>query len=207
MLFCVIPSQLQATRGRKARGTTSLLGGVSMGFFASLGKKRVSEAEAAGAFVLANVKRAEEVWPKVAKGVNATFGTSLPFDRNAVCQFALAILALEMEALPRLFPADQATRIREHVYTCVSGPYSGPGAREGLQEYHYIWMQAREEGKDAMDVLTRTLLDRLGVAVTTASWSNELSESWSLEYQLSMVLIRSGAVSWKDITSKYRITP
>ena len=65
-----------------------------MGFFASLGKKRVSEAEAAGAFVLANVKRAEEVWPKVAKGVNATFGTSLPFDRNAVCQFALAILLL-----------------------------------------------------------------------------------------------------------------
>ena len=58
-----------------------------------------------------------------------------------------------------------------------------------------------------MDVLTRTLLDRLGVAVTTASGSNELSESWSLEYQLSMVLIRSGAVSWKDITSKYRITP
>ena len=153
--------------------------------------------------MLANVKRAE-VWSKVAKGVNATFGTSLPFDRNAVCQFALAILALEMGS-PTPLPADQATRIREHVYTCVSGPTQGQ-VRARVCIYHSIWMQAREEGKDAMDVLTDTTRQTWGSSDYT-SGSNELSESWSLEYQLSMVLIRSGAVSWKDITSKYRITP
>jgi len=85
-----------------------------MGLF---GKKSLTEIEVAGQFVLAVAEGVHQQWPEIVNELKRTLQPEDPIsdDRYAGFEFSLAVIAVEIQALPDLLPSDQASRIREFV--------------------------------------------------------------------------------------------
>lgn len=83
-----------------------------MGLF---GKKKLSEIEAAGQFVLMVTKGVQQHWPGIDSELKAMFlsGDSISDDQYASFEFVLAVIATQIQALPNLLAADQASHVRE----------------------------------------------------------------------------------------------
>ncbi|MGB5196443.1 MAG: hypothetical protein WBN64_05190 [Candidatus Deferrimicrobium sp.] len=72
-----------------------------MGLF---GKQKISETAIAGQFVLHVCRGVEESWPKIAEELRELFrdDASVLDDQFAPFEFALAVVATQMQALPNL---------------------------------------------------------------------------------------------------------
>ncbi len=176
-----------------------------MGLF---GKKRLTEIEAAGQFVLMATKGVQQQWPQIVEGLKGILQAenAISDDRYASLEFALAVIAFQIQALPNLLPSDQAGRIREYVMQCLSSPDLGSYPREAIQEYQNAWNQSLQQGEPPFysiaSVLFGKLKGRSAVELRGARFKDPL-----LLMALSEKVLTFGGPWWKNVTQKYKLVP
>ena len=105
-------------------------------------KKTITETEIADQFVITVAKGVQESWPSIAKELSQLFQIS--DDKNAAFEFALAVIATGIHALPNLLQQEQASRIRNYVLNCISSSAElGSYPKEAYQD---AWNASREQG-------------------------------------------------------------
>jgi hypothetical protein len=131
-----------------------------MGLF---GKKKLSEIEVAGQFVLVVTKGVQRHWPEIVNELKSILQAEdfISDDRYASFEFALAVIASQIQALPNLLPSDQARRIREYVMQCLSSPELGSYPREAIQEYQNAWNQSLQQGEPPFYGIASVLFEKL----------------------------------------------
>jgi hypothetical protein len=131
-----------------------------MGLF---GKKKLSEIEAAGQFVLIVTRGAKQRWPEIANELKDMFQAedSISDDQYASFEFVLAVIATQIQAIPNLLPSDQARRIREYVMQCISSPDLGAYPRETIQEYQNAWDESLQQSQPPFYAIASLLFDKL----------------------------------------------
>lgn len=176
-----------------------------MGLF---GRKKLSEIEAAGQFVLMVTKGVQQHWPKIAKELKGMFQTEESFsdDQNAGFEFVLAVIATQIQALPNLLPPDQASRIREYVMQCISSPELGSYPRETIQEYQSAFDQSLQQGEPPFYGIASVLFDKLECRGTVELGGAKLKDPLVL-MALSEKVVTFGGPWWKALTQEYKLVP
>jgi hypothetical protein len=172
-----------------------------MGLF---GKKKLSEIEAAGQFVVMVSQNAKQHWPSFAKELNTMFnigGTPVPDTQQAALEFVMAVIATQIQALPNLLSLDQASRIREYVLLLISSPDLGSYPRETIEEYQDAWDQARRQNTMPLEGIISILSDKLGLQDDT-EFGNPL-----LLLALSEKVLTVGCGWWKTMAEQYKLVP
>ena len=174
-----------------------------MGLF---GKEKLSEAEAAGQFVLAITKSVQQRWPEIANELTELLPEigPVPDSPHASFEFALAVVATQIQALPNLLSDEQATRIREHVLQCLSSPDLGPHPREAIQQYQNAWDQPVHQGEPPFYGIASILLDKLSSQSTLELGGERFKDPVLLMY-LSQKVVTFGGPWWKTITQKFEL--
>jgi len=92
-------------------------------------KKRLSEWEAASEFVLSVIGGAENSWPKSYKSLQKLFPQKfiVKDEKKAALDLALAIIAMDLQALKNLFPKEQANRIEQWCLNLIEGAFKSFG--------------------------------------------------------------------------------
>lgn len=176
-----------------------------MGLF---GKKKLSEIEAAGQFVLMVTKGVQQHWPEIASELKGMFSAedSISDDQYAGFEFVLAVIATQIQALPNLLSADQASRVREYVMQCISAPELEGYPREAIQEYQNAWEQALQQGEPPFYGIASVLFDKLKCR-STVELGEARFKSPLLLMALSEKVVTFGGPWWKTITQKYKLVP
>ncbi len=171
-------------------------------------KEKLSEVEAAGQFVISMVKPIQQEWSGVAAELTQMLQLKQPIstDRYAAFEFALAVIALEIQALPNLLSAAQADRIREHVLGCISSPDLGSYPRDAIDEYQTAWNQSMQQGEPPFGGIASLFFDKLGcqsiVELEHAKFKDPL-----LLIALSGKVITFGGGWWKKATQRCILVP
>jgi hypothetical protein len=176
-----------------------------MGIF---GKKRLTEIEAAGQFVLMVTKGVQQQWPQIVKELQGIFQAedAISDDQYASFEFVLAVIACQIQALPNLLPADQASRIREYVMQCISSPELREYPREALQEYQSAWDQSLQQGEPPFYGIASVLFDKLECR-NTVELGGAKFKSPLLLMALSEKIVTFGGPWWKTVTQGYNLVP
>jgi len=176
-----------------------------MGLF---GKKKLTEIEAAACFVLMVTKGVQQQWPQIVKELKGIIQAedAISNDQYASFEFVLAVIAFQIQALPNLLSADQASRIREYVMQCISAPELGDYPREALKEYQSAWDQSLQNGEPPFFGIASVLFDKLGcrsfVELGEAKFKSPLLLS-----ALSEKVVMFGGPWWKTVTRQYKLVP
>ena len=176
-----------------------------MGLF---GKKKLSEMEAAGQFVLMVIKGVQQHWREIANELKGMFQAedSISDGQYSGFEFALAVVATQIQALPNLLPSDQASRIREYVIQCISSPEMGQYPRQAIQEYQNAWDQSLEQAEPPFYGIASVLFDKLECRSTVklgyASFKDPL-----ILMCLSEKIVTFGGPWWKTVTQEYKLVP
>lgn len=174
-----------------------------MGLF---GKEKLSEVEVAGQFVISIVKPIQQEWPKVAAELTRLLQLNQPIsaDRYAAFEFTLAVIALQIQALPNLLPPAQADRIREHVMRCISSPDLGSHPREAIHEYQSAWNQCLQQGEPPFHGIASVLFDKLSCQ-SSVGLGNAKFKDPLLLMALSEKVITFGGGWWKNAIQRYKL--
>jgi len=176
-----------------------------MGLF---GKKKLSEAEAAGQFVLMATNGAQQNWPEIASELNGMLNAEDSFsdDQYAGFEFVLAVIATQIQALPNLLSADQASRVREYVMQCISSPDLETYPRGAIQEYQNAWDHSLQQGEPPFYGIASVLFDKL-----KCRGARELGEARFndplLLMALSEKLVTFGGPWWKNTIQQHKLVP
>jgi hypothetical protein len=174
-----------------------------MGLF---GKQKISETAIAGQFVLHVCRGVEESWPKIAEELRELFrdDASVLDDQFAPFEFALAVVATQMQALPKLLSADQAARIRSHIVCCLCSDKLGTYPAEAIDEYQAAWDRSLQVPEPPYDRIASVLFDKFGcsdkVSIGKASF-----KSPTMLMALGSAVVTFGGQFWKAAVSQYRI--
>jgi len=172
------------------------------------GKEKLREIEAAGQFVLMVTKGVQQHWSTFANELKGMFQAenSVSDDQYDSFEFVLAVIACQIQALPNLLPADQASRIRENVMQCISSPDLGECPREAVQEYQNAWDQSLQQSEPPFFGIASVLFDKLGcqsdLEIGGASFKDPL-----ILMALGEKIITFGGPWWKTVTQKYKLVP
>jgi hypothetical protein len=133
-------------------------------------KPSVSEMAIAGQFVLHIGQTVQESWPQISGGLRTFFRndpTVLDGD-IAAFEFALAVVATQIQALPNLLLSDQAARIRSHVVRCLCSDEIGTYPAEAIDEYQAAWGRSLEMAEPPYFGIAYVLFDKLGASETSS---------------------------------------
>lgn len=176
-----------------------------MGLF---GKKKLTEIEAAGQFVLMVTKGVQQQWPQIVKELKGMFPAedAISNDQYASFEFVLAVITCQIQALPNLLSADQASRIREYVMQCISSPELGDYPREAIREHQTAWDQSLQNGEPPFYGIASVLFDKLqcrsSVELGDAKFKSPL-----LLLALSEKVVTFSGPWWKTVTQQYKLVP
>lgn len=176
-----------------------------MGFF---GKKKISEVEVARQFVVSIRKPIQQEWPNVVAELAEMLQLKepIPADQNTAFEFALAVIAVQIQALPNLLPPAQAKRIREHVLRCISSSDLGNYALAAIQEYQSAWNQSLQERVPPFDAIASVLFDKLGCQSSVTLGELKIKSPLLLD-ALSEKIIAFGGAWWKSAIQRYKLVP
>lgn len=170
------------------------------------GKKKLSEIEAAGQFVIMITKDVQQHWPEIARELKGILQAedSISDDQYAGFEYVLAVIAVQIQALPNLLPADQASRIREYIMQCISSPELEAYLREAIQEYQNAWNQTLQRGEPPFYGIESLLFDKLmcrcAVELGEARFKSPL-----LFMALSEKVVTFGGPWWKTLVHEYKL--
>lgn len=123
-------------------------------------RKRYTERAIADDFVRAAFDNAVESLPAVCSGLREFFTEfSLVDGARAPRDLAAAIVALEIQALPNLFPSAQAGRLRYHVLRSLTFRYGEHVASE-VRAYEEIFRGQLRNGLNPFERVSERLLHR-----------------------------------------------
>lgn len=171
------------------------------------GKKKLSEIEVAGQFVLMVFKGVQQQWPKIANDLKSMFQeeNSLTDNQYDSYEFALAVIATQIQALSNLLPSEQANRIREYIMQGISAPDLGEYPRETIQEYQNAWDQSIREGEppySISSILFYKLECQSAVEVRGEKFQNPI-----LLAALFEKIVTFCGPWWKNIIKEYELIP
>ena len=173
------------------------------------GKKKITEIEAAGLFVIAITKNIQEYWPSIAQELNQFLiedQNVLPEDAFAGYEFCLAVIACQLQALPNLLNEEQAKRIREYVLQCISSPEHGSYPKDTIEEYQSGWDASLKKGKIPFESIAYILFHKLECDSSVEVGGIKYIEPIFL-MALSEKVIKFGGPLWKNLIQKYKIVP
>lgn len=176
-----------------------------MGLF---GKEKLSEVEAAGMFVISILRPIQQEWPGVAAELTRMLQLAqpLPTDQYAAFEFALAVIALEIQAIPNLLPPSQASRIREYVLRGLSSPDLGSYPLGALHEYQNAWNQSLQEAELPCYGIASVLFDKLSCQSTVKLGDAKFKDPLLL-MALSEKFVIFGGAWWKKAIQRYKLVP
>jgi hypothetical protein len=169
-------------------------------------RKRLSEVEVAGLFVISILKDVRKEWTAIEKELNKLCGAT-KITRKAEygdLEFALAVIAIEIQALTNLCPKTQAERILAYVLQCLSTPELGSYPRDAIQEYQLAWNQSLDEGELPLNAISSILFNRLGINETVKLSGSEFKDPLIL-MTLTVMLVKLGGGWWKNALQQYLI--
>ena len=173
------------------------------------GRKKLSELEIAGQFVLAMTKTVQKEWPSVARELNAApFSPKEPFSDDAFAgyEFLLAVIACQIQSLPNLLAKEQSQRIRAYILVCLSSPEVGSYPGEALGEYQQAWNESLKREEAPFYGLASVLFDKLGRRETVQLGDGKFKDPLLL-MALSEKIVMFGGPWWKNVIQEYRIVP
>lgn len=175
-----------------------------MGLFS---KEKLSEVEAAGQFVISMVKPIQKEWSGIAGELTQMLQLKQPIstDRYAAFEFALAVIALEIQALPNVLPATQADRIREYVLGCISSPDLGSYPRDAIDEYQNACDKSTQEGKPPFAGMASVLFDKLGCQSSVEPGQARFKDPLLLIAFQKVITFGGGW--WKNAIQRYTLVP
>ena len=175
---------------------------------ALFGNKKLSEVEAAGQFVISVVKPIQQEWSGVAAKLTQMLQLKQPIstDRSAAFEFALAVIAVEIQSLPNLLPAAQVGRIREQVLGCISSPDLGSYPRDAIDEYQSAWNRSMQQGEPPLNGIASVLFDKLRCQSFVELGGAKLKDPLLL-MALAEKVITFGGGWWKNAIQRYTLVP
>jgi hypothetical protein len=124
-------------------------------------RKRYTERAIAEDFVQAAFDNAAEALSAICSGLGEFSSEfSLADRQRAVRDLAAAIIALEIQALPNLFPPPMAGRLRSHVLNYLTFKYGEYAASE-VRAYEEIFRGELKSGRHPGERVSERLLHRL----------------------------------------------
>ncbi len=120
-------------------------------------KKSVKERDGAMSVIEAILSDVRDAWrsteQEFRRAIQMTHHGNFTFldDERAQFDLTLAVIAFESEALPNLFPADQAQRLYELTYELVDTPELGDYATTELTSYHQAFEKCLDQGRFQVD--------------------------------------------------------
>ena len=168
--------------------------------------EEISEQEIAAQFILHYCTIIPKRWPAIVSELNGVLKTSIQDLPVISYEFALAAIAVQIQALPNLLSETQAARIRQYIFECLTTEDVGSYPVEMIQQYEEVWAKALEIPENPVTHIAAALYDNLGcnssVSIGDAKFKNPL-----LLAALSEKLIREGGPFWKTAIEKFRIMP
>ena len=84
-------------------------------------KPIITEQEAVVSYLQGSLENARSNWPEIRNNLKSTFGNQFVVKDEAVATFDLylAIIAMDLQSLPNLFPIEQAKRIEHFILKCL----------------------------------------------------------------------------------------
>ncbi len=169
-------------------------------------KKQLSEVEAAGQFVLTICRDVQQQWPQIVEDLKWVSVHALPKDQFAAYEFTLAVIAVQIQALPNLFPIQQATRLREYILRCISLSELGSYSRDIMQEYQNVWDESLQRLEIPLHGIAATLFDRLGCQ-RYMEFQGMTFKSPIFLMALSEKLTMPWPFCWKEVAEDYVLIP
>jgi hypothetical protein len=174
-----------------------------MGLF---GKSKISELDASSQFVLTILSGVQQGWPAITSEFAPLIGSQVEQlnNQNSEFEFMLAVVASHMQALPILFPPDQAHRMRDHVLAMFTTPELGSKPCEMIQVYEQAWEDALHNSEPPFGAIASILCDRLRLY---ASVDREVECFKDPLLLMKMgIAVTSIEVGWlKNLQSRYRL--
>jgi hypothetical protein len=119
------------------------------------------ESRLAADFIRAVFDDAREMLPHLCRSCEEfLFPLNLVDTSTAALDLGLATIAIELEALPNLFPASTASRLREKVLTLVAKIDESEYPLAELASYHDIFNESVQHGWNPLEEVCERLLHR-----------------------------------------------
>ena len=174
-----------------------------MGLF---GKKRVSELEAAALFVHETLKTVRDRWAAASGEFRFLLEdqAELLDDPWVQYEFAMAVIAVQSQALPNLLPAPRAVVIHALIRQCLDVPELDGVGVDAFDVYHDAWLDGLESGEMPFAEVASTLFDRLELTQT-----NEVGgvrfKSPVVIAALGGFVVAIGGAWWKSFLAKHEL--
>jgi hypothetical protein len=132
-------------------------------------RKQYTEKAISADFIRAVFDDAADFLPNICSSIEGLFGTFQLADRKrAVQDVAATLLALELQALPNLFPKAQANRLRSQVLDYITSKYGEYAAVE-VRAYEEIFRGELEARMNPVERISERLLCELSVSLHEAA--------------------------------------
>jgi hypothetical protein len=125
-------------------------------------KNKMTEREASSVFIISIVKGVEKDWPDIAAKLIPIIGIDLQKDEKAQFDFAMALIAVQMQTLPNLLPSQQAVRLKTYILEGISfeSEYWTTLYRELIKEYDSTWQVALSKQQPPHESIGSLLYDQ-----------------------------------------------
>lgn len=174
-------------------------------------KPRISESEAARRFVTAILHGVRQHWSKVSEQFRSMMHVSTKLDTPwATLEFALAAIAVQMQALENLLPQEQAGRIRGNVVTYLAGAELFSEAEvanvaaNAVESYGSAFKQAIDADEPPFGNVAATFCDRIQLGSSDVPTVGEF-------YSPLFLMALGGAITttylgwWKRFLATHRL--
>jgi hypothetical protein len=188
---------------RRFHNHPGIFKGLFMGLF---GKSKISELDAASQFVLTMLSGVEQGWQAITTEFAPLIGSKAAKLNNPWAQheFMLAVISSQLQALPNLFPPDQARRMRAHALAMLTTPELGSEPCEMIQAYEQAWKNALHNSEAPFGAMASILYDRLRL-VASVEIGGERFKSPLLLMAMGMAVTSFKVGWWKNLQSSYRV--
>ena len=175
----------------------------------TFGKKKMEEQKAVALFLIDIMKNTKEQWPNISTELNDTLRLEqqIPNSPSAGFEFAIAVIAIQVQAIRNLLPQDQSHRIiRYMVDFFTSSEGYGEYVQETLQFYQNAWDQCLSKGEMPLEGVASILFDKLecqsAVELSGVKFKDPL-----LLLALTEKITFFGGPWWKNLIAKYKLVP
>jgi hypothetical protein len=172
------------------------------------GKEVLPENEAAALFVIDLLRDVRLTWPSITAKLQELPGCDKlnPEDMDAAFEFALAVVAVQIQAIPSFYTTEQAARLRKLCVDGLCGPDLGTYPKETLEEYQSAWDHDTECVDFPVHGMASVLYDKLECSSTCHVGSVTYKDPILLML-LAECLVSTGGTRWKRLAQHYEIVP
>ena len=175
------------------------------------GRSRVTERDAAEAFVREIVETVVRHWPQIREKLEAAVGDEVFFlDDEAeddLRELTIASVVCEAMAVDNLFSVAQAARVRAHIRRALANAFPESGAadvNECAAKYDRLWRDASLQGRAPWQLVAGELTVRLGIDSGWVEVGDHAVLAPTLEMAWASILMAPSGW-WKTALQSYKL--